>query len=267
MDEQQSEQKQFLDELGIKSETGINQDAWKGPEGNPEEGGTPEPEKTEGDELEEDKLKNRRERRLMAKVQAEREANIALNARLQALSEAQKLREDTQEADFLKLIDPIFGTADEKGVYDPRRAEATRLLKEALKGAYATAKKEAAEDALSRFNERVESESAAVREEEDNLDEGMDAVEERYNIDFSSKKARDKYLTLLEEVSPKDGDENIIEYAFDAAARLYQAEEGKANSRAKELASRSGIRSGSSQQPATQDEAFYSQMKSMGLLD
>ena len=260
MDEQQSENQQFLEELGIKSDAVIEQDAWKGPDSEQEPG--PEQKEEINDE---DNLKNRRERRLMAKVQAEREANIALNARLQALSEAQKLRSDTTEADFLKLVEPIYGSADEKGQYDPRRVEATRLLKEALRGAYETAKRESKEETLAALREEREGELSAVAQEEENLDEGMDEVEEKYDINFSSKKTREKYLDILEDVSPKDKEGNIIEYAFDAAARIYQSEEGKSTSRAKELASRSGQRSGSSQ--GVDDQTFYNGLKELGLMD
>lgn len=261
----QSENQKFLEELGIRSDAGVEPSAWKGPEENSAQEGTTAPEKEELPA--EDNLKNRRERRLMAKMQAEREANIALQARLQALSEAQKLREETTEADFLKLVEPIYGSADEKGQYDPRRVEATKLLKDALRGAYTAAKKEAVEEALAKLNEAREAETAAEREEDENLDEGMDAVEEKYGIDLGSKKNRDKYLTHLEEASPKDEEGNITEFAFDAAARIYQLEEGKTNSRAKELAARSGTRSGSSQPSELQDQAFYNNLKALGLMD
>ena len=264
MEKQQSESNKFLEELGIKSDAGMEPEVFKGPESSAEE--PKEEEKTEVI-AEEDTLKNRRERRLMAKVQAEREANIALNARLQALQEAQQLRSDTAEADFLKLVEPIYGTADEKGQYDPRRAEATRLLKDALKGAYTTAKKEAVQEALRTLREESQGESQAEAEETENLEEGMEYVEERYGINFGSRKAHDKYLDLLEDVSPKDDEGNIKEYAFDAAARLFQAEEGKSTSRAKELAARGGTRSGNSQPSELQDQAFYQGLKDLGLMD
>lgn len=261
MEEQQSENQKFLEELGIKSDAGMEPEAWKGPDS--EEQAPEQKEEVSEDES----LKNRRERRLMAKVQSEREANIALNARLQALSEAQKLRSETTEADFLKLVDPIYGQTDETGKYDPRRVEATRLLKDALKGAYESAKREAREETLAAIREERDGESSAVAEEEENLETGMEEVEDKYGINFSSKKTHDKYLDILEEISPKDRDGDIIEYAFDAAARIFQSEEGKSSSRAKELASRSGQRSGASQGSDLQDQSFYEELRKNGLMD
>ncbi len=262
MNEKKSVENQLLDELGIQSENGLEPSTWKGPEEH--ENVT---ESTKEEDSEEESLRNRRERRLMAKVQAEREANIALNARLQAISEVQKMREETTEADFLKIVEPIFGSTDEKGQYDPARVEATRLFKEALKGAYTTAKKEAIEEALSTLHEEQSGESEALHEEEENIDEGMDYVEEKYGINFSDTNVYNKYLELLEEVSPVNRHGGIAEYAFDAAARLFLADEGKSVSRAKELATRSGTRSGSSQPSELQDQTFYQGLKDLGLID
>lgn len=262
MDKQQSEQKQFLDELGIKSDASMTPEFFTGPE----EPRTEELEPEKEEEAEES-AKNRRERRLMAKLQAERESNIAMNARIQALAEAQKVKGETEEADFEKLIEPIFGSVDEKGQYDPRRVEATNLLKKALRGAYESAKREAAEEAYSRFAEERQGESQAEAQASDEIDDGMDAVEEKYGLNFGSKKTHDRYLELLEDVSPKDEDGDIREYAFDAAARLLEVELNKSNPRAKELAARSTVRSGSSEGAEGQDQSFYNSLKELGLMD
>ena len=182
----------------------------------------------------EQKLKNRRERRLNERLQAEREANIALNARLETLAEAKNL--GGEEADYLKRVRAIYGDAT------PEAKEATNILIEALQGLENTAVRKA----LDKVEEERGNESKAVRKEEMNLDDIEDHVEEEYGINMSAEGSA--YFTLLEKLSPKDDDGNIIEYADpDATAELYLSRKERSSSRAKELASRSMTRGGASE--------------------
>lgn len=185
---------------------------------------------------------NRRTRRMAQKAQQYKEEAIALNARLQALAEADKVRTVTEESDFLKMVEPIFGTDT------PEKREATELLKKALKGAHDSAEKSALEKALQSMDVARETETKQIAEEEDNIEEGIEMLEDEYNIDLSpGSKERTNFLTLLERLSPKDKEGNIVEYAdFDATYEIYERNKEKASSRAKELASRSMARSGSS---------------------
>ena len=203
------------------------------------------------------KLKNRRERRLAAKLQAEREANIDLNARLQTITESQALRKGTEEADYLKRIEKIYGNAT------PEAKEATELLKEALQGLKESAKTEA----LAELDGRQTSETQAVKTEERNLDNIMDTVEEEYGIDMSNDSERKGFLTLLERVSPKDSDGNIIEYADpDTVAEVYLSRKERSSSRAKELSSRSMTRSGASQPSKLEDDAAVRFLRENGII-
>lgn len=183
------------------------------------------------------KIKNRREKRLAQKYQAERESGIALAARLQAITESQKLASDV-EADYLKKVERIYGTDS------PEAKTATDLLKEALTSLKDSAKKEALEEIESRRT----SESQAVKQEEQKLDEILESLEDEHGIDLTEGPDRKGFLTLLEKLSPKDRDGNIIEYADpETTLEVYLSRKEKAPTRAKELANRSMTRSGSSQ--------------------
>lgn len=209
----------------------------------------------------EQRAKNRRERRLLEKNQQLREEVLMTNARLQGITEAQELRKTTEEADYLKLVDKIYGNAT------PEAKEATELLKEALKGVHASARKEALEEAVKTYQSERENESQAVADEEENLDEMMDGLEEDYDADFSNEATRKGFLDLLEKVSPKDRDGNIIEYADpDTTWQLYEQQRTRGSNRAKELASRSMTRSGGSQESKLTSDATERWLKENGII-
>lgn len=237
-----SEQTEFLKDLDIAGENVLDAPITGSSE--------PEKESTESQELQ---LKNRRERRLAEKWQKERESNIALNARLEALSESQKIRETTEEADYLKRVAKIYGDAT------PEAKEATELLKEALRGVHESARKEALTEALETFNKdkkERDDDSKAVEKEENEIEEGLERIEDEFNVDFSDQNTRKGFLTLLEKLSPKDRDGNIKEYAdFITAYEVYESQKSKSSSRAKELASRSMTHGGASQESKLQDDA------------
>jgi len=223
-----SEQEEFLKELEGKNENIFDK---------PETEESPEQEESEAER--ESKVKNRAYRRLEEKYQREREAGIAMAERIKTLSEVQKFQEEVGD-DPYKEIPLIFGTNT------PESQKATDILLRNIKAAEERGTKRA----LEQFEEVRGSEGRAIQEEEKNLDAIMEGVEDDYGIDMSDSTERRAYLTLLEKVSPKDSDGNIIEYADpDATAELYLARKKSSNnnSRAKELSSRSMTQSGSSQ--------------------
>lgn len=241
-------QEEFLKDLEIKDNSNVLDKPI-------EESESVTPEETA--EQAEMKLKNRRERRLAEKWQKEREANIDLNARLQTISESQNIRAGAEEADYLKRVEKIYGNAT------PEAKEATELLKEALKGLEATA----TQKALEKFEESRKSEATAIRKEEQTLDEIGDHVEEEYGIDMSNDTDRKGYFNLLEKLSPKDQEGNIIEYAdADATAELYLSRKERANVRAKELASRSMVRGGQSQGSKIEEDSTVRFLKENGII-
>lgn len=217
-----------------------------------------EPELTE-DELEE--IKNRRYRRLEAKYQAERESTIALNARLAAISEAQKFRQETGSDDIDQTVARIYGTNT------PEAQEATRLLQEALK----KGTEKAVNQALEKFEAKVQERDAELAKEEQTLDSFIETIEDEHNVDMTSntasaRKLRETYLDALERLSPKRNGE-IVEYADPEATWEYvESKLAKTSSRAKELGSRSMTRSGSNSSDNSEQKVHEQWLKDQGII-
>lgn len=245
------ETKQFLEELDSKPENILDKlDA-------PDSVVEPIAEVKEPEEDNEFKAKNRRERRLVEQNQRLREEAIASRAREEALAEARKINEGTQTAEYLKLLEPIYGNRE------PGQAEATELLKKAFQGM----KDENKREILEELAKRESDESKAVEKEEEALDEILDNVEDKHGIDFSQEATRQGYLTLMEKLSPKDREGNIIEYADgDAVAEVFKSTQKQSNQRAKDLADRSMVRSGASQPSKLEDDATVKYLKEIGVI-
>jgi hypothetical protein len=246
-----SEQTEFLKDL----DNSTAEDIFEKPIEQTEENLPTEEKETE--EQLEMKLKNRRERRLAEKLQSEREANIALNARLQGISEAQKLRNETEESEYLRMLDRIYGNAT------PEAIEATELLKKAFQGVHESAKKSALEE----LQKERQKEAELVAKEESELEDIISSVEDQFNVDLSADKATRKgFLTLMEKVSPKDKNGNIIEFA-DAKTvwELYESRKEK-STRAKDLSGRSMVRSGSNPVSTLQDDSTVRFLKENGII-
>jgi len=189
-------------------------------------------------ESEEEIPKNRTEKRLRTKLQAERETSIALAARLEAITEAQKFRSESSESDYMKSVERIYGTST------PETAEATELLKKAFQ----EVEKTATEKAIKAYQEEQQNQKNELAKEEKELDSMVEDIEDEYGVsmDASTQKG---FFTLLEKLSPKDRDGNVIEYAdHHAVWEELQARRDRTpiNSRAKDLASRSMTRTGAS---------------------
>lgn len=144
--------------------------------------------------------RNRRERRLEARLQAEREAGIQLAARLQALEEQRT--SSTPKSEAVSNIERIYG------VDSPEAREATEILKSEL----ARVREEATQAALNALEERTSRETQAIREAEQQLDSMLEDIEDEFDVDMTPQ-ARTDFFKLLEKMSPKDKDGNIIQYA------------------------------------------------------
>jgi hypothetical protein len=210
---------------------------------------------TEEQETDEDKF-NRRERRLQSKLQAERESAIALAARLEALTEAQKFRQDSEPEEYLKAVEKIYGTST------PEATEATELLKTAIQGA----ERRATERALEQFREEQRDEYESVAVEERNLDEMVESIEAQTGRDMDDQE-RQGFFQLLERLSPKDRDGNIIEYAdADAVWEELQARKQVQPSRARDLAARSMVRTGASTNTSVEDTSNERWLRENGII-
>lgn len=219
MDEQKSEQSEFLKDLEIPTENVLEAPLEVEPEKETEE---------------RPQLVNRKIRRQLERGEKYREEALLLGERLKVMTELGKFKEETGE-DKLKEIDLIYGTDT------PEHIAAGNILKKALQGR----EDAAVERALEKLREERSQESVQQEVEEKNLDEMLEQVEDEHGIDMSDATNRRAFLTLLERASAKDADGDIKEYADpDFVAEQFLARRDQSNGRAKELASRSMVRGG-----------------------
>lgn len=208
----------------------------------PEEGQVEKPKEDDVDpETVPESIKDRRHRRLEQKLQAERESNIRLNERIKTLSELENRTPssttlDDYDKDFLRM----YGDTPEG-----------RAAAEINKNALLRLKEEAKKEVLDSIERRQADQEAQEKEYESFIDTNLESLEDAYGIDMTSnapsaRKTRREFLELVEKLSPKDSDGSITDYAdFGAVFEQYQPQiEKPDNSKQKELASRSMVRSG-----------------------
>jgi len=225
-----------------------------------EDGGTTT--SAEDPENQPDGVKNRRHRRLEARLQAERESNIALNARLAAIAEARR-EAGSAEDDFLKGIERIYGNDT------PEAIAATELLKNTLKGLHESAKKSAVEEIRAERKREIEEQKQADIE----LDHMIEEIEDEYDVDLTSTgsdRLRKGFFAMLQKMSPKDERGNITQFAdHHAVWEAYQAQVSSkkpAENRAKDLAARSTTQSGASAGSKPTDDATVKWLKENGII-
>lgn len=218
-------------------------------------------EKTDDDEHIDDSIKNRRHRRLEAKLQAERETNIALNERIKVLSEIDKFAKETPDVDpdILRMFDPSDNGKQNALILSRKLSEI---------------QEKAEERAVARIEKEKEKESAEFTEAGNFIDSQLETLEDTYKVSFyGSKKAddlRSQFLEFLEEISPKDKEGNLKDYAdFESSFETFVELQSKSkpdNSRQREISSRSMQRSQSSQTaPKVRSTGWDGWKKDMGL--
>lgn len=211
----------------------------------------------DGDDPEEGvKPKNRRERRLVQKLQEERESSIFLAGKLEAREEAKRLV--TEEADYLKSVDGIYGNQT------PEAVLATDLLKKAIIGARDDAKRSAIEEWRAEKQKEVDSEMKLTKQ----LDSFIDDIEDTYNVELTQAQEK-SYLTLLNKMSPKDNNGNIIAYAdHHNVFEVFQEKlkNKPADTRAKDLSVRSMTPSGASTETNLQDDTAARFLSENGII-
>lgn len=235
-----------------------------------EEGGEPTGEeggegkqKEEGEEDDEDgvvkdiKPRNRRERRLVRKLQEERESSIFLAGKLEAREEA-KRTVNSEEADYLAAVDRIYGNET------PEAQLASDLLKKAIIGAR--------DDAENRAYERIKAERQKELEEqrkaESELDNIVDDIEDTYDVTLSEPQER-SFLQLLQKMSPKDKNGNVISLADPHAVwEVFQdkLKSKRTDNRAKVLSDRSMVQSGASKDSKLQEDTAARFLQESGII-
>ena len=176
-----NEQEKFLEEFNPKNESILDHPLV------PEE----KKKKNEPEEKPESEPRdNRQVRRLKKQLEEERESSKFIAGKLEALTESQKFRNETESNEYLKRIERIYGTNS------PEAQEATKLLAEAFEGV----EKAATQKALELFREEQRQHQEAESQELKALDTMVEEIEEEYNVtlDESTQKG---FFTLLERLS------------------------------------------------------------------
>lgn len=208
-----------------------------------------------GDDL---KPRTRRERRLMRKLNDERESSIFLAGKLQAREEAKSAI--TEESDYLKAAERIYGTET------PEAQIATDLLKKAIIGARDDAKAQA----IAELRQERQREIEEARQAEAKFDDIIDELEDEFSFTFNSTQEK-AYFELLRKMSPKDSNGSVVSLADPRAVfeifqdKLKSAKTGT-GSRAKELSARSMTQSGASGESTLKDDATVRFLKDNGLI-
>lgn len=263
-----NEQEQFLKDLDTDQNRGV--DVLDAPL-------VPEPEKKEeaaGDQTSEDlkgkedegddeggddiKPRNRRERRILRKLDAERSSSIFLAGKLEAITEAKSAI--TEESDYLKSVERIYGTET------PEAQIATDLLKKAIIGARDDAKAQA----IAELREERKREIEEAKKAEAQLDDIIDELEDEHNFTFNASQEK-AYFELLEKMSPKDSTGKVISLADPHAVfEIFQDKLKGANkgtvTRAKEVSNRSMTQSGASGESTLKDDATTRFLKDSGII-
>ncbi len=212
----------------------------------------------EQEELPED-LKNRHIRRLEAKLQTEREAAIAREARIEALSEAQKFRQESGADDLDDMVARIYGTDK------PESAAATELLQKALKGYSQRAK----DEAISTLREEFQQSQREESKEAETVNSYIEQIEDQYGIDLTSTQAarerQQEFRNLWFRLSPKDRNGYVVEYADPFEVYDLFTKNQPAN-RAQTIAARGMTRSTSTETTA-QEDATVKYLRENGILD
>ncbi len=219
----------------------------------PAQGTTSENEKVPED------IKNRHIRRLEAKLQSEREASIAREARIEALSEAQKFRKESGGDDLDEMVARIYGTDK------PENAAATELLQKALRGYSERAK----EEAINTFREEFRQQQQEETKEVQTVNSYIEQIEDHYGIDLSStaaaKERQQEFRDLWFRLSPKDADGDVKDYADPFEVYEIFSQRQPAN-RAQSLAARGMTRSAPVETSVEQD-ATLKYLKENGVLN
>jgi vacuolar-type H+-ATPase subunit I/STV1 len=218
-----------------------------------------QPEKVEEEEEEQHEEdispKTRRERRLKEKLEAERQSAIDLANRLARLEEARSVRDE--DAEYLKGIERIYGTDS------PEAQMATELLTKAIVGARDDAERRAYE----RIQAERQNESQAVQQAESELDSIVDDIEDSYGVELTEAQER-SYFELLQKMSPKDREGNVISLADPYAVfEIFSEKLQKGtDNRAKTLSSRSMVQSGATKDSTLKDDAMERYLVENGII-
>lgn len=197
---------------------------------------------------------NRRERRLMQRLQEEKDSSIFLAGKLAAREEARS--SVSEETDYLKTVERIYGTET------PEAQLATDMLKKALLGV----RDDAENRAYTRFSDERQKEREAEAKANQELDSYIDDIEDTYGVELTESQEK-AYFQLLQKMSPKDNMGNVTSYADPYSVfEVFQERLKKAPSRAKDLSARSMTESGASKESTLKDDSHVRALQDAGII-
>lgn len=203
---------------------------------------------------------NREARRAKKALQSEREANIALNERVRVLSELGRFSKETDQDVDGSLI-TLYGD-DENG---RKAAQITQSLLNKTK-------EEAREEALNMFREEQQREAEEVGTHQQELDDMLEDIEDEFNVDLTSNtpmtnKMRQDFYILLEKMSPKNRNGEVTDYADPIATwEMLQLQKKPDNSRAKDLSTRSMVKSSAMTDTNLEDKTQERFLREAGII-
>lgn len=245
-----TEQEEFIDSLEDKTAINPLEKALDGTEPVPVKDETlPDPEEAE------DKIKNRQHKRLMERLQAQREENIALNAKLTALSEVEKFKKDEPDLDLHRVLYGTQAPTDE-----------TREVSSRLQSILENYGQKAQERAIEAIRKEQAEEAKRVKEEEQSLDSMIENIEEDHNVSLT-KEQKQGFFKYMEKMSPKNDNGEVIAYADpDAVWEIFSSKlQAKPVNPAKDFASRGMVQSASPIAKKDVDEATESFLREHGI--
>lgn len=200
--------------------------------------------------------KTRRERRLVRKLEAERESSRQMAEKLQTFSAAAK---NVEDAEYLKGIERIYGTDS------PEAQMATELLRNALVGI----RKDAEESAYNRVKSEREQELQVEREKQQQLESYLDEVEDHYNVSLTESQEKG-FIKLLEKMSPKDNSGKVLAYADPITVYELYKDRSSTNrqtpQRAKTVANRSLNQGSTPEDSKIQDDSNVRFLRENGII-
>lgn len=245
-----NEQEKFLNDLNEEPQDDILTRSITPEATTPENGEEPEEQEVAG----EVSPRNRRERRLVDKLEAERASSIQLAERLKVIEDA---RSASEEKDYLKAVEKIYGN-------DSAEAQvATKLLKEAIIGA----RDEAKTLAIAEMRAERDAEKAEAVKAEQELDNILDEVEDTYKVSLTPAQEKG-FVQLLQKMSPKDRNGTVIEFADpNAVWEVFKEKMAKGtDTRAKNIAARSMTTGVTPQASTLQTDSTARALQEMGII-
>lgn len=251
---------QFLSDIPVANQQAEGTDIFEQSLEGTQEAAVVAPETTETADADGEPRKNRQHRRLEGKLQAEREANIALTERLKTLSEVQKFAAVTE------------GTVDQDLIRLYGDTETGRQAAKLTQGLLEKNKTQAREEALELFKQQQEEANAEKVANQKELDDMLEDIEDEFSVDITSdtpaaRKSRQGFYSLLEKMSPKNKDGMVVDYADPIATwEMYQLQNKPDNNRAKDLSARTMVRSGASVETKLESTAQERFLKDAGII-